>query len=207
MRDNTNFSNLSDQELLIRIKDNTDYLDVIYNSCKSNSIYFMKKMTNGNISGYDYEDVFQDATIVLYENILKEDFILTVKFQTYINSVCRNILLNTIKKSKLNLDYFEDTDGDDNPMEYLTSISDSLEEIAHSNEPLFIAIERALDSIKNSGGKCYDLLTQFWYNRKIMRELTEIIEYTNEGNTKNQKSKCQERLRILSFNELKLINE
>ena len=61
----------------------------------------MKKMTNGNISGYDYEDVFQDATIVLYENILKEDFILTVKFQTYINSVCRNILLNTIKKSKL----------------------------------------------------------------------------------------------------------
>ena len=64
-----------------------------------------------------------------------------------------------------------------------------------------------MDSIKNSGGKCYDLLTQFWYKRKSMRELTEIFEYTNEGNTKNQKSKCQERLRILSFNELKLINE
>jgi len=36
-----------------------------------------------------------------------------------------------------------------------------------------------------------------------MKELTEIFEYTNEGNTKNQKSRCQERLRILSYNELK----
>ncbi len=36
-----------------------------------------------------------------------------------------------------------------------------------------------------------------------MKELTEIFEYTNEGNTKNQKSRCQERLRVLSYNELK----
>lgn len=202
-----NLSDLSDQELLNRIKDNNDYLGVIYTRCRSNSLSFMKKMTNGNIKGYDYEDVFHDATLALYENILKGDFILTVKFQTYLNSICRNKLLTTIKKSKLNVDYFEDTDSDDSPMEFKSSITDSLDDIDYSNEPLFLAIERALDSIKNSGGKCYDLLTQFWYKRKSMRELTEIFEYTNEGNTKNQKSKCQERLRILSFNELKLINE
>lgn len=198
-----NLSELSDQELLNRIKDNNDYLGVIYTRCRSNSLSFMKKMTNGNIKGYDYEDVFHDATLALYENILKGDFILTVKFQTYLNSICRNKLLTTIKKSKLNVDYFEDTDSDDSPMEYKSSINDSLDEIDYSNEPLFLAIERAMESIKNSGGRCFDLLTQFWYKSKSMKELTEIFEYTNEGNTKNQKSRCQERLRILSYNELK----
>jgi RNA polymerase sigma factor (sigma-70 family) len=196
-------SELSDQELINRIKDNNDYLGIIYTRCKSNSLSFMKKMTNGNIKGYDYEDVFHDATLALYENILKGDFILTVKFQTYLNSICRNTLLTTIKKSKLNLDYFEDTDIDDSPLEYKSSITDSLDDIDYSNEPLFLAIERAMESIKNSGGRCFDLLTQFWYKSKSMKELTEIFEYTNEGNTKNQKSRCQERLRILSYNELK----
>ena len=198
-----NLSELSDQELLNRIKDNNDYLGIIYTRCRSNSLSFMKKMTNGNIKGYDYEDVFHDATLALYENILKGDFILTVKFQTYLNSICRNKLLTTIKKSKLNVDYFEDTDSDDSPMQYKSSITDSLDDIDYSNEPLFLAIERAMESIKNSGGRCFDLLTQFWYKRKSMKELTEIFEYTNEGNTKNQKSRCQERLRILSYNELK----
>jgi RNA polymerase sigma factor (sigma-70 family) len=198
-----NLSELSDQELLNRIKDNNDYLGIIYTRCRSNSLSFMKKMTNGNIKGYDYEDVFHDATLALYENILKGDFILTVKFQTYLNSICRNKLLTTIKKSKLNLDYFEDTDSDDSPLEYKSSITDSLDDIDYSNEPLFLAIERAMESIKNSGGRCFDLLTQFWYKSKSMKELTEIFEYTNEGNTKNQKSRCQERLRILSYNELK----
>lgn len=196
-------SELSDQELINRIKDNNDYLGIIYTRCKSNSLSFMKKMTNGNIKGYDYEDVFHDATLALYENILKGDFILTVKFQTYLNSICRNTLLTTIKKSKLNLDYFEDTHIDDSPLEYKSSITDSLDDIDYSNEPLFLAIERAMESIKNSGGRCFDLLTQFWYKSKSMKELTEIFEYTNEGNTKNQKSRCQERLRILSYNELK----
>ena len=203
MADKNNFSNLTDQELLTRIKENNDYLGIIYTRCRSNSLSFMKKMTSGNIKGYDYEDVFHDATLALYENILKGDFILTVKIQTYLNSICRNILLSTINKSKLNLDYFEDSDSDDNPMEYKSSITDSLDDIDYSNEPLFLAIERALESIKNSGGRCFDLLTQFWYKSKSMKELTEIFEYTNEGNTKNQKSRCQERLRVLSYNELK----
>jgi hypothetical protein len=35
-----------------------------------------------------------------------------------------------------------------------------------------------------------------------MTELTAIFEYTNSANTKSQKAKCQERLRVMSFNEL-----
>ena len=192
--------------MLNRIKDNVDHLGLVYNKCKSNSINFMKKMTNGTINGYDYDDVFQDAIIILYEKIKKGNFVLTSSFQTYLNSVCRFQVLNTIDKNKLNSNYLDDINEDeDENSQYLTSIIDNLDEIKYSKEPLFIAIERALDLMKNSGGKCYDLLTQFWYKERSMQELTEIFEYTNSANTKNQKARCQEKLRVMANNELNSI--
>lgn len=196
---------LSDQELLIRIKDNSDYLGIVYKRCKTNCISFMRKMTSGKISDYELEDVFQDANIILYEKIVKGDFVLTASFQTYLNSVCRFQLLNSIEKSRLTSDYYDDSEDDDdeNPNGYHSSITDSLETIDHSNEPLFLAIERALDLMKSAGGKCYDLLTQFWYKRRSMKELSEIFEYSDANNTKHQKARCQERLRVISYNELK----
>lgn len=202
-----NLSELNDQELLIRIKDNTDYLGIVYKRCKTNCISFMRKMTSGKISDYELEDVFQDANIILYEKIVKGDFVLTASFQTYLNSVCRFQLLNTIGKSKLTTDYQEnlDDEDDENPHGYHSSITDSLDAIDHTNEPLFLAIERAFEIMKNAGGKCYELLTQFWYKKRSMKELTEIFEYTDANNTKNQKARCQERLRVLSYNELKKI--
>lgn len=200
-------SELNDQELLIRIKDNSDYLGIVYKRCKANCLGFMRNKSYGKISDYELEDVFQDATIILYEKIVKGDFVLTVPFQTYLNSVCLFQLLNTIKKSKLTTDYQDNSEDDDdeNPNGFHSSITDSLDAIDHSNEPLFLAIERALDLMKTAGGKCYELLTQFWYKKRSMKELTEIFEYTDANNTKNQKARCQERLRVLSYNELKKI--
>ena len=202
-----NLSELNDQELLIRISDNSDYLGIVYKRCKANCLGFMRKMTSGKISDYELEDVFQDATIILYEKIVKGDFVLTASFQTYLNSVCRFQLLNTIEKSKLTTDYQDNTDEDDdeNPLGFNSTITDSLDYIDHTNEPLFLAIERAFEHMKNAGGKCYELLTQFWYKKRSMKELTEIFEYSDANNTKHQKARCQERLRILSYNELKNI--
>lgn len=200
-----NYLGLSDKELLDRIIDNSDYLGIIYKRCKPNCISFMRKMTSGKISDYELEDVFQDANIILYEKIVKGDFVLTASFQTYLNSVCRFQLLNSIEKSRLTTDYCDDSEDDDdeNPNGYHSSITDSLETIDQSNEPFFLAIERALDLMKSAGGKCYDLLTQFWYKKRSMKELTDIFEYSDANNTKNQKARCQERLRVMSYNELK----
>lgn len=200
----TDFSELNDQELLIRIRYNTDYLGIIYKKCRTNCLSFMRNMTGGKISEYELDDIYQDANIILFEKIKNDDFVLTASFQTYLNSVCRFQLLNYLSKNKLTIEFQEIfvDDDDENPMNYHSSITDSLDEIDSSNEPLFSAIERAFDQIKSSGGKCYELLTQFWYKKRSMAELTEIFEYTNPANTKNQKAKCQERLKVLAFNQL-----
>jgi len=205
MADKIFFSNLTDEELLIKIRGNSDYLGEVYKRCKPNCLSFMRKMTDGSISDSDFEDVFQDASIILYEKIISVNFVLTSSFQTYMNSVCRFQVLNTIKKSKLNTTYSEDSDDDDdeNPMGYRSSITDSLDEIVDQKETQFLAIEIALELMRNSKGVCYELLTQFWYHKKSMNDLVEIFGYNNDKTAKTQKHKCQEKLRKLAFNELK----
>lgn len=199
------YLDLTDQELIIKIKENTDALGIVYRKCKSNCLGFMRKMTSGNISDYELEDVFQDANLILYEKIVKGDFVLTASLQTYLNSVCRFQLLNRLKSSKLTTVYEENTDHDDedgNLMSYDVNITDTLDEIEDVKEAQFTAIERALEIMKTAGGKCYELLTQFWYHKKSMKELAEIFDYSNDKTAKKQKSQCQDKLRVLTFNEL-----
>ena len=204
MADKNNFTTLNDQELLDKIKQNSDYLGIVYKRCKANCLGFMRKMTSGKINDYELEDVFQDANIILYEKIVKGDFVLTATFQTYLNSVCRFQLLNTLEKSKLTTDYQDNSDYDDdeNPNSYHSSITDSLDAVDHSNEPQFLAIETALVKMKDAGGHCYELLTLFWYHKKSMNELTTEFGYTNSDTTKNQKARCQKRLEKIAYNEL-----
>ena len=204
MADKINFTTLNDQELLVKIKENSDYLGIVYKRCKANCLGFMRKMTSGKISDYELEDVFQDANIILYEKIVKGDFVLTASFQTYLNSVCRFQLLNTLEKSKLTTDYEDNSDDDDdeNPNGYHSSITDSLDAVDHSNEPQFLAIETALVKMKDAGGHCYELLTLFWYHKKSMNELTTEFGYNNSDTTKNQKARCQKRLEKIAYNEL-----
>ena len=204
MADKNNFTTLNDQELLVKIKQNSDYLGLVYKRCKANCLGFMRKMTSGKISDYELEDVFQDANIILYEKIVKGDFVLTATFQTYLNSVCRFQLLNTLEKSKLTTDYEDNSDDDDdeNPNGYHSSITDSLDAVDHSNEPQFLAIETALLKLKAAGGHCYELLTLFWYHKKSMNELTTEFGYNNSDTTKTQKARCQKRLEKIAYNEL-----
>jgi RNA polymerase sigma factor (sigma-70 family) len=196
---------LSDQEVIEKIKDNNDALGIVFTRCKTNSLGFMRKMTGGKINDYELVDVFQDAILKLYEKIVKGDFVLTCKIQTYMNSVCRNQLLNKIKKSKLTTT-FEENIGIDNedgiPMSYDVSITDTLDEIEDEKEAQFTALEGALEIMKKAGGRCYELIRLFWYHKKSMNELTQIFGYSDADNTKNQKARCQKRLKDIVFNEL-----
>lgn len=200
----TIYSHLSDTELVILIQQNQDYLGEVYKRCKSYCIRFMRKMTGNKMNDYELDDVFHDAIIVLYEKIIKGDFVLTASLQVYLNSVCRIQLLNKIKVGKLNSDYQEhsDSDDDDSPMSYNPSITDTLDEIEDPKEDEYKALEKALEKMKAAGGHCYELLTLYWYHKKSHVEIAQIMNYSNDKTSKKQKSGCQEKLRKMAFNEL-----
>jgi len=205
MANNNFFAGINDQELIVKIKENPDFLGLVYKNCKKNAIRFMLSMSNGSIKDYELEDIIHDAIIVLYEKIITNDFVLTCAIQTYLNSVCRFQLLNKLGNNKKTTEFedSQDDDGEENALSYKSYISDSLEIIEDSKEAKYIAIERALELIEAAGGHCYELLTLFWYHKKSMTELTEIFGYSNKENTKQQKAKCQKRLEKIAFNEMK----
>lgn len=202
MAQNNNL-NYTDQELILKIKEDSEALGIVYKKCKSSALQFLRKINYQSNDRIDIEDIFQDAIIVLYENIINRDFVLApnTSLQTYLNSVCRNLLLKKIGNNKtveLNENKELDDDNDDS-MRFNPLITDSLEEFEDSTEQQYNAIEKALEKMKAAGGHCYELLTLFWYHRKSMNELTEIFGYTNAANTKSQKAKCQKRLEKITF--------
>lgn len=195
-------NNLNDIELIEKIKTNEDYLGVVYKNCKSYSIKFLHNLSYNKLNDYELEDIFHDAVIILYEKIIKGNFELTASLQVYLNSVCRFQLLNRFNKDKNSFE-FQENFNEDEIQNFNPNIIDDLEPIEDEKETKFNVIEKALMKMKEAGGNCYELLTQFWYHKKTMNELTQIFSYTNPDNTKNQKARCQKRLEKLAFNELK----
>jgi len=200
----TKFGHLSDKELIALIKADQNFLGEVYKRCKSYSIQFMWKMTNGSKNNYELDDVFQDAILILYEKIVAGNFELTCSFQTYLNSVCRFQLLNKMKKDNKYVDYDDniDSEDDESPFNYQSTITDCFDEDDDPKEKQIVAIEKALEKIRDAGGHCYELLTLFWYHKKSMNELTQHFAYSNADNTKSQKAKCQKRLQTIAFNEM-----
>lgn len=198
-----NILELKDHEIISKIKENSDALGIVFKKCKPGAIQFLRKINYQSNERIDIEDIFQDAILVLYENIVNKDFILAsnTSLQTYLNSVCRNQLLKKIGKNnvvELNENKGNDEDHDE-VMEFNPLIVDELEEFVDIKEQQFNAMEKALEKIKQAGGHCYELLTLFWYHRKSMSELSEVFGYSNADNTKNQKARCQKRLEKLTF--------
>lgn len=189
----TKFAHLTDKELVVLIQENQDYLGEVYKRCKKSSLFYLRRNATKSIDDEILEDIFQDAIIVVYENIIKGNFILTVKMQSYIDKICYYMLLKYIRENKPGIIVPINDDG---------FIADILEPIENSKEPKHIALEKALEKMRLDKGHCYELISQFWYHQKKMDILTELFGYSSSDNTKHQKSRCQERLRKLASNEL-----
>jgi RNA polymerase sigma factor (sigma-70 family) len=202
MLDKQNLLEIPDQELLLLIKEDQEYLSVVYKKTKDYCMRFMKNMVvESNVRDEELQDIYQDSLIILYEKIIGEDFKLTASFQTYLNSVCRYQVLNKFKsKSKL-INLNENSDGI-RDLQFDPSINDVLREIGEVEDSQFKALDKALRQMKEAGGKCYEILTLFWYHKKSLRQISEYFGYSNEANTKVQKSKCQKRLHKIAYKEL-----
>jgi DNA-directed RNA polymerase specialized sigma24 family protein len=226
MAKNNNLSELSDQELVVKIKEDPYYLKEVYRRCKSTSILFLRKYSKG-LRHIELDDVFSESCYELYRNFAIKDKPLESSLQTYLNTICRNQLLNEqnkeldingnikIKKKALNDDdkkkYNEKVEEDDrkvainsnynitNP-EWLPDNSVAVDENFTVSKKT--AIKSALKKMKEDGGHCAELLVLFWWRKRSMKELTEKFSYKNELTTKTQKARCQKRIKILMQKEV-----
>lgn len=180
----------TDSQIIEMLKESSDNLDILYNKHRNYCLFFMKKINNNEELN---QDIFHDALIVFYEKAIKTDFTLTCSIQTYLNSICRNQILVRFKKNSKHSEYSE---------EYDNRIDDWYELVHEENTEKMQATVNAIELLKDLGGKCYDIMRRFFYENQSMDKIANELGYTNADNVKNQKARCQKKLKEIAFDLL-----
>jgi RNA polymerase sigma factor (sigma-70 family) len=187
---------IPDEDLITLIKKDPDYISVVYKKTRDYCLRLLHKMSVGSdVRQEELQEIYQEAMIVLYEKIIHEDFVLinNSSIQTYLNSVCRYKLLDLFKKSSK-----RSTIEEGSLVEYLKvdpAVDDELQKTEIQDQVQHEALKKCLLKMKKAGGNCYEILVMYWYHSKNIGEITRHFGYSNDDNTKNQKYRCQKRLR------------
>ncbi|MEZ4922792.1 MAG: sigma-70 family RNA polymerase sigma factor [Crocinitomicaceae bacterium] len=140
-----------------------------------------KYVIDNSGSGDDARDVFQDAMYLLIKKSEDVAFELTSKLSTFLFGVSKNLWLKQLTKKNLDQkDYAESLDLDDIDEEDLDQLSKN---------------KKMKDCIEDLGEPCKTIIVQFYFNQTSMKEIADMLHYTNANNAKNQKYKCFMRLK------------
>ncbi len=137
-------------------------------------------VTKNNGSEEDAKDVFQDALMVLFKKITKEDLHLTCSFYVYLYSVCRKIWLKKLRDLK-NIQPVEIIE-DSIPVQGIDEYSEKLE-----REKLY------KEKFGELGEICRKLL-QLFFNGQSLLEISETLGLSGVPYTKKRKYLCQRQL-------------
>jgi RNA polymerase sigma-70 factor (ECF subfamily) len=153
------------------------------------------------LSEDDCKDVFQEAFIILYENIKSGKLtVLTSSLSTYFISICRNKALESLRSSskfvaeddELSISLMSGEIRQDK-LESLLSLEDD-DIIERQKEDLVRVI------VKNLPSPCNELLWGFYRDNLSIKTLADMYNYS-EGSAKVTKHRCCEKFRI-RYNEL-----
>lgn len=140
----------------------------------------------------DAKDVFQESLIVLYRNVLKDEFQLTSTINTYLYSVCKYMWKDQlVKKNREVMISMADV-----PMEEIKSMVQEEERM------------KKMDSIlAQLGEKCNAIFKLFYFQKQSMEQVADQLGYKSVDTAKTQKYKCLERARTLATGQRVTFNQ
>lgn len=195
MKRNQSLRTYTDNELIEMLKDSSDALTFIYEKHRDYCLKFMNSMFD---DGGEIKDIYQDAVIVFYEKAISPEFNLTCSIQTYLNSICRNQVLVRLKRlKKIASASMMGNEG------FLENITDWFDDSHLVTNDRVAALKGILTEMKESTSKCYEILVRFFYQNQSMEKISQALGYTNADNAKNQKYRCQEKLKSEMFKRLR----
>ena len=154
-----------------------------YSSFKGDFITFAHRYTQ------DREvilDVYHDAFIILYENILSRKLVeLQSSLKTYVFSIGKYSLINRLKKDSKLADFHDNVQDDQLALTHVSEFDNE------ENEDV-IAVRKHLSKL---GAKCRELLKLFYYKRYSIEAIVHEMGYKNENTVKAHKSRCIKSLR------------
>lgn len=132
---------------------------------------------NGSLQ--DAKDIFQDSLVIFYEKSGEFEFKISTAPERYILGIAKHLW---IKKYK----------GDSKTVS-LTALESSIS-IPVDFFPTPHSI-RLLQFLETTGKKCLDILREFYFENRTMRDLAEKLGYRTEHSAAVQKYKCLEKVR------------
>jgi len=140
---------------------------------------------NGSLS--DAKDLFQEAIIVLFNNLRKPEFSLTCEVRTYLYSVVRNLWLKNIHKtSALGIKVSVEDEG-----QHFVDIGDDEIDLKIENEEKYETLKIAIQRIKED---CKNLLMNYYFNKIPLKDIAILMGYTPQF-VKVKKNRCMASLK------------
>ena len=143
-------------------------------------------VSNNNGDSQDGEDIFQDGMIVLFNQARKEDFELRCTVKTYLYSICRNLWLKKLRKSKKVVELT------DTIKQFVTVDESQLKTLEVTEEKEIIS-----SYIGQLSEGCQEILKYFYFDKKKMSEIADLMGLANEQGAKNKKSGCMKKLKSM----------
>ncbi len=173
---------MTDNEIILRIRDKDEsILSQTYQRYRKEFIRWLGKKYR--CPEEDAEEIYQLAFFTFYDQIL------TGKLTHIVSSI--KTYLFGIGKNKFYQHQRQKVRYQELPPEIM-GMEDASEEEWQEREMKCLKIEEAL---KKLGDPCQQILVMKIYENRSMEYITEKLGYKNAATTKNQKYKCQERLK------------
>ena len=165
---------MDDQEILQRLKKRDERaLDFLY---KKHYKMMLNMVMKNSGSEDEAKDIFQDALIVFWEKVTGEvEFVLSAKISTYLYSICQNLWRKELERKTRN----------SGEMVELVEIID------HDREERMNIIQQCISSLHES---CRQILTLYYFDKKSMGEIAELMSLSNADAAKTKKYKCKQEL-------------
>jgi RNA polymerase sigma factor (sigma-70 family) len=108
-------------------------------------------------------------------------FILTCSIQTFLNAICKNILLRQYRRQPINTSISSEFELD-------LAIEVDLDEEEHENrQSIFLEV---VELMRTQANRCYEIFQLFYYREIGMQQIADRLGYTSAANVRNQKYKC-----------------
>ena len=147
---------------------------------------------SNNGTADDSKDVFQEALLVFYRQVIEHKFDQIRDIEGYIIGVSRNIWINRARKRSREVDMVDSpTDTQDDPLIHLIMTEK------------WDAFQRLFERI---GEKCRELLTYAAYEKLSMEEIAVKMQFTNANAAKTTHYRCKQKLIDLVTADQELAN-
>lgn len=172
-----------DKDILLAIRNGDDnkVIPLLYKEILPN---VLKYICNNSGSKDEAKDVFQEALILFYRQVIERSFNEDkYKVHGYIYTLCRNLWINESKKKNRMVRIEEDSNFE--IIEESTILDSMLADERESE------IKQVFSLI---GDKCLEILSYSFFHKFSMRDIAEKMNFTSENAAKTAHYRCKHKL-------------